>query len=69
MGFDIRFRAVVLADEDIDLRWSVTGVARKDRLDGWITTLEGEARSLRGPLLTATGTLLLRLAASAGQAT
>jgi acyl dehydratase len=64
MGFDIRFRAVVLADEDIDLRWTVTGLERKDRLNGWIAQLEGEARSPRGPLLSATGTLLLRLGAA-----
>lgn len=63
MGFDIRFRAVVLADEDVDLHWTVTGLERKDRLDGWITLLEGEARSARGVLLGATGTLLLRLPA------
>ena len=61
MGFDIRFRAVVLADEDIDLRWTVTSVDRKERLAGWITLLEGEARSSRGVLLSATGALLLRL--------
>jgi acyl dehydratase len=61
MGFDIRFRAVVLADEDIDLRWKVTGLERKDRLEGWIVQLEGDARSARGVLLSATGTLLLRL--------
>lgn len=65
MGFDIRFRAVVLADEDIDLRWTVVGVERKDKLNGWITRLEGEARSARGVLLSATGTLLLRLGAPA----
>jgi acyl dehydratase len=61
MGFDIRFRAVVLADEDIDLRWTVTSLERKDRLDGWIAQLEGDARSQRGVLLSATGTLLLWL--------
>jgi len=61
IGFDIRFRAVVLADEDIDLRWTVTGLERKEKLNGWITQLEGEARSARGMLLSATGTLLLRL--------
>jgi acyl dehydratase len=64
IGFDIRFRAVVLADEDIDLRWSVTSLERKDKLNGWIMQLEGEARSPRGVLLSATGTLLLRLAVS-----
>jgi acyl dehydratase len=63
MGFDIRFRAVVLADEDIEMRWTVTSVERKDRLAGWITLLEGEAASARGVLLSATGTLLLRLGA------
>jgi acyl dehydratase len=61
MGFDLRFRAVVLADEDIDLRWTVTDLERKERLAGWIGQLEGEARSKRGVLLSATGTLLLRL--------
>ena len=45
MGFDIRFRAAVLADEDIDLRWTVTGIEWKDKLAGWITQLEGDARS------------------------
>ncbi len=61
VGFELRFRAVVLADEDIELHWRVTELLRKDRLDGWIAKLEGEARSVRGPLLTATATLLLRL--------
>ena len=32
MGFDIRFRAVVLADEDIDLHWTVTSVEHKAKL-------------------------------------
>ena len=63
MGFDIRFRAVVLADEDIDMRWTVTSIDRKEKLSGWITLLEGEARSQRGVLLSATGALLLRLGA------
>ena len=61
MGFDIRFRDVVLADEDITLRWAVTGVERKDRLRGWIALIEGEASSSRGALIVATGTLLLWL--------
>ena len=60
MGFDIRFRAVVLADEDIDMRWTVTALERKARLDGWIAQLEGRASSARGLLMSATGTLLLR---------
>lgn len=61
MGFEIRFRAVVLADEDIELLWTVASVERKDKLQGWITTVEGEARSARGTLIAATGTLLLWL--------
>ncbi len=61
LGFDIRFRAVVLADEDIDLRWTVTSVERKDKLRGWIVLLSGEAGSVRGPLIVATGTLLVWL--------
>jgi acyl dehydratase len=65
MGFDIRFRAVVLADEDIDMRWTVTSLERKDRLDGWIAQMEGSATSARGVLLSATGTLLLRLGGAA----
>lgn len=64
LGFELRFRAVVLADEDIDMRWTVKSVDRKDRLDGWITVLEGEATSSRGVLMSGRGTLLLRLAKS-----
>ena len=63
IAFELRFRAVVLADEDIDMRWTVTGIDRKSRLDGWIALLEGEARSARGILIGGTGTLLLRLGA------
>lgn len=68
IAFEIRFRAVVLADEDIDMRWTVTGLERKDRLDGWIVSVEGEASSVRGVLIGGTGTLLLRLGAGPGAA-
>ena len=61
MGFEIRFRAPVYAEEDLDLRWTVVGVERKDSLNGWITRLEGEARAGETLLLSGTGTLLLRL--------
>jgi acyl dehydratase len=60
IGFDIRFRAPVYAGEDIDLRWTVTGVAWKESLAGWIARLEGDARSAERLLLSGTGTLLLR---------
>ena len=59
MGFELRFRAPVFADEDIELRWTVTQVAWKERLAGWVVQLEGEARAARGSLLGAAGTLLI----------
>ena len=65
MGFEIRFRAPVYANEDIDLRWTVTGVAWKESLAGWITRLEGDARSADRLLLSGTGTLLVRAPARA----
>jgi len=68
VGFDIRFRAPVFAGEDIELRWTVTELIRKARLDGWIALLEGDARSARGVLLSSTGTLLLRRGAGDGSA-
>jgi len=60
MGFDIRFRAPVYPNEDIDLRWTVTGSEWKESLAGWITRLEGDARSGERLLISGTGTLLLR---------
>jgi len=60
MGFEIRFRAPVYAGDDIELRWTVVGIERKDSLNGWITRLEGEARAGETLLLSGTGTLLLR---------
>ena len=60
LGFELRFRAPVYPDEDIDLRWTVTGVDWKDSLRGWITRLEGDARSARALLISGSGTLLLR---------
>ncbi|MEO5845928.1 MAG: MaoC family dehydratase [Caldimonas sp.] len=60
MGFELRFRAPVYAEEDISLRWTVTGVEWKDSLAGWITRLEGDARAADRLLLSGTGTLLVR---------
>ncbi|MEO5843848.1 MAG: MaoC family dehydratase [Caldimonas sp.] len=60
MGFEIRFRAPVYGEEDIDLRWTVASIERKDKLNGWITRLEGEAKSGETLLMTGVGTLLLR---------
>ena len=61
LGFDIAFKAPVLADEDMDLHWTVTSVTRKDSLRGWIVRVAGDARSARGVLIAGTGAVLLRL--------
>jgi len=60
MGFEIRFRAPVYAEEDIDLRWTVCAIDWKESLAGWIARLEGDARAGATLLLSGTGTLLLR---------
>lgn len=60
LGFELTFRGPVYADEDIDLRWSVTGVSWKDSLSGWVTLLAGDARADDRQLLAATGKLLVR---------
>jgi acyl dehydratase len=60
LGFELRFSAPVYAGENIELRWTVTGVDWKQSLSGWITRLEGDARSADRLLLSGTGTLLLR---------
>ena len=56
----MKFRAPVYAGEDIDLRWTVTGVDWKESLAGWVTRLVGDARSHERTLLEGTGTLLVR---------
>ena len=60
LGFDIRFRAVVLADQDIVLRWTVMTSAWKESLAGYITQCDGEVHTPRGLALTGVATLLLR---------
>jgi acyl dehydratase len=60
LGFELKFRAPVYAGEDIDLRWTVTGVDWKESLAGWVTRLAGNARSPERTLLEGTGTLLVR---------
>jgi acyl dehydratase len=60
LGFELRFSAPVYAGENIELRWTVTGVDWKESLSGWVTRLEGDARSADRLLLSGTGTLLLR---------
>ena len=60
LGFALRFRAPVYAGESIELRWTVTAIDWKESLAGWITRLEGDARSSDRLLLSGTGTLLLR---------
>jgi acyl dehydratase len=60
LGFELKFRAPVYADEDIDLRWLVTAIEWKSSLAGWVTRLAGDARSGARLLLEGTGTLLVR---------
>jgi acyl dehydratase len=60
LGFEIFFRGPVYAGEDIDLRWTVTGIEWKANLGGWITRLAGDARAGQRLLLEGTGTLLVR---------
>jgi acyl dehydratase len=60
LGFELTFRGPVYADEDIDLRWTVTAVSWKASLGGWLTLLAGDARAGDRLLLAATGTLLVR---------
>jgi alkylation response protein AidB-like acyl-CoA dehydrogenase len=39
LGFELTFRGPVYAEEDVDLRWTVTGVSWKESLAGWLTLL------------------------------
>ena len=60
LGFDIRFRNVVLADEDITFRWTVEHSAWKTSLAGYVTRAIGEVRTSRGLVLSGVANLLLR---------
>jgi acyl dehydratase len=60
LGFDIRFRAVVLAQEDITLRWTVLSSDWKASLNGYVTRANGLAHTPRGLVLSGTASLLLR---------
>jgi acyl dehydratase len=60
LGFEIRFRDVVLADEDITFRWTVESSAWKPSLNGYVTRSLGEVHTLRGPVLSGVANLLLR---------
>ena len=60
LGFEIRFRSVVLADEDITFRWTVERSAWKASLNGYVTRALGEVHTPRGLMLTGVANLLLR---------
>ncbi|HEY2189638.1 MAG TPA: MaoC family dehydratase N-terminal domain-containing protein [Caldimonas sp.] len=60
LGFELKFRGPVYADEDIELRWTVIAIEWKESLAGWLTRLVGDARSRERLLLEGTGTLLVR---------
>ena len=60
LGFDIRFRKVVLADEDITFRWTVESSLWKPSLNGYVTRSIGEVHTARGRVLDGVSNLLLR---------
>ena len=60
LGFEIRFRNVVLADEDITLRWTVERSAWKASLNGYVTRSLGAVHTPRGLVLSGVANLLLR---------
>jgi acyl dehydratase len=60
LGFDIRFRKVVLADEDITFRWTVERSVWKQSLNGYVTRSIGEVHTPRGLVLDGVSNLLLR---------
>ncbi len=60
LGFDIRFRSVVLADEAITFRWTVETSAWKASLKGYVTRSLGEVHTPRGLVLSGVANLLLR---------
>jgi acyl dehydratase len=60
LGFDIRFRAVVYAEEDITFRWTVVSIVWKSSLNGYVIQAAGEAQVPRCLVLSGTANLLLR---------
>ena len=60
LGFDIRFRKVVLADEDITFRWTVESSLWKPSLGGYVTRSMGEVHTPRGQVLSGISNLLLQ---------
>lgn len=62
LGFELRFSRPVFAGEEIELFWRIAALTWKPSLRGWVTELQGGASSPRGPVLKATGRILLRRA-------
>lgn len=42
LGFTFRLRSAVRAGEVVQMRWRVTGIARKDSMRGHVISMEGE---------------------------
>jgi hypothetical protein len=60
LGFDLKMKAPVYADDPVTVGWRVTEVRWHAALQGWITRLEGQATSRRsGVVLEGKGTLLV----------
>lgn len=60
LGYELRFRSVLHAGEALTLRWTVTSSTWKSSLRGYVTEAEGEARTPRALVLSATCRFLLR---------
>lgn len=60
LGFEIRFRNVVFADEDIGFRWTVERSVWKPSLNGYVTRSTGAVHTPRGLVLSGVANLLLR---------
>lgn len=61
MQFQIRFRDVVFADEDLTIEWTVVSRHWKERLDAWVVHSDvAISAPARGVLVDGSGTCLVR---------
>ena len=63
MSFELHLRAPVFAGDELEIAWQVKATHWKPRLNGWVTELDGEARTARGAVLRGHATLLVRFPA------
>jgi acyl dehydratase len=60
LNFNFAFKAPVFADEDLDLRWTVSAVEWAEHLGGAICHLDGTASADGRPCVVGRGTLLVK---------